>query len=200
MRRFKAIGATFALLFASGCSSLLAPQPDRTRFFILAPADVTPSSSPVDIALGLGPVKFPDYLDRFEMVTRVGENRVKISSGERWAEPLNDNFVRVLAQDLYEQLGTKEIITYPSFVPVSLDYEIPIAVLRFECDDGGTARLDARWAVKDAKSDKIVFVTESHLVEPAAQPGGEGRVAALSQAVAKLSTEIAAEIRRLAQQ
>jgi uncharacterized lipoprotein YmbA len=101
--------AGLAALTLGGCFS---PQPDPSKFFVLAPAatgganSIAPaglatSSSPT---IGLGPIKLPQYLDRDEVVTRVGPNRLELSDRDRWAEPLADNFKQVLAQDLTHSL------------------------------------------------------------------------------------------------
>ena len=41
--------------------------------------------------IGLGPIRLPDYLDRFQMVVAVSENKYKLIDGHRWAEKLDQN-------------------------------------------------------------------------------------------------------------
>src|SRR5262249_14257463 len=50
----------------------------------MPPAGLPASSSPT---IGLGPIKLPEHLDRDEMVTRMGPNRLELSDKDRWAEP-----------------------------------------------------------------------------------------------------------------
>jgi len=77
-------------MVAAGCS-VLAPQPDHSKFYILTPvADgsvgsaLTAAASPnSQITLGIGPVSFPDYLRRLPLVTRVEPNRIEISDEKR---------------------------------------------------------------------------------------------------------------------
>src|SRR5271156_3207024 len=91
---------------AAGCS-VLSPQADRSKFFILSPvsdsAGITarPSSTSPDsqLTVGVGPISFPDYLRRLAMVTRVSPNRIDLSDERRWAEPLDKNFTRVLSEN-----------------------------------------------------------------------------------------------------
>src|SRR5262245_19194049 len=40
------------------------------------------------VSIGVGPVIMPGYLDRTQIVTRSGPDRVKLASFHRWAEPL----------------------------------------------------------------------------------------------------------------
>src|SRR5271155_2651372 len=109
-----AAAALGALAVAGGCFS---PRPDPSKFFVLAPVEVaapnsvapaglTASSGPT---IGIGPIKLPEYLDRDEVVTRVGPNRLELSDQNRWAEPLDNNFKQVMAQDLTQLLGTHSL-------------------------------------------------------------------------------------------
>ena len=76
-----------------GCS-VLAPQPDRSRFFNLAAmsaisgdrdAAYAPSAAAPAVMYGLGPIELPAYLDRNELATRVSPTEVTYSTTERWA-------------------------------------------------------------------------------------------------------------------
>jgi uncharacterized protein len=183
-------------LTASGCFS---PQPDPSKFFVLAPAGaaaansiapagLSPSSSPI---IGLGPIKLPEYLDRDEVVTRVGPNRLELSEKDRWAEPLSNNFRQVIAQDLTQSLGTHSIMFYPWVGTTHIDYQVRIEVYRFESDPNANAQLVAHWQVLDG-SGKLLYAGDSNLSEQA-QPG-EPVAAALSRTVERLAQQIASAI------
>jgi uncharacterized lipoprotein YmbA len=191
-----AVAAAALCLFA-GCS-ILSPQPDRSRFYVLT-ASVDQSAPPdatSGLALGFGPVKFPDYLDRSQMVTRVAPNQVVYSDVHRWAEPLDRNFSRVMNENLTRLLNTDRIVSLPTFVPVAVQFDIPMEILRFESDDQGVVELAARWAIRSGNG-KLLYATESHITETASGTKKKEIVAALSRAVGKLSEELAGEIRRL---
>jgi uncharacterized protein len=183
-------------LAAGGCFS---PQPDPSKFFVLAPASaaatnsIAPaglptSSSPI---IGLGPIKLPEYLDRDEVVTRVGPNRLELSEKDRWAEPLSNNFRQVIAQDLTQSLGTHSIMFYPWVGTTRIDYQVRIDVYRFETDPNANAQLVAHWQVLDG-SGKLLYAGDSNLSEQA-QPG-EPVAAALSRTVERLAQQIASAI------
>ena len=188
-----------ALALAAGCG-FLAPQPDISKFYVLTSRPGAPEQS-AGPGLGqpmvaLGPVRFPDYLNRSQMVTRLSENEVELSDVHRWAEPLETNFKRVLSQDLALALGRIDVIVYP-YVGRSPLYEVPLEVLRFEVDGDGTAHLTVRWGIREGTTRAGLYTAESQLSEPAPARGVEGAVAALSSAVARLSDEIAAALRQL---
>jgi uncharacterized lipoprotein YmbA len=181
---------------AAGCT-FLQPQPDPSRYFVLTPLEQRGEPAPRKLMLGLGPVRFPEYLARPQLVRRTGRNQLHISQIEMWAEPLERNFKRVLSQDLGALLGTQEILLHPWFTSISIDYEIPMEVLRFEPDEEGTVRLEARWGIREPKEDRLLYSAESRVAEAATDASTEATVTAMSAAVGKLSEEIAREIRRV---
>jgi len=136
----------------------------------------------------------PEYLDRDEVVTRVGPNRLQLSDKDRWAEPLNDNFRQVVAQDLTQSLGTHSITFFPWVGTTHVDYQVIIDVYRFETDPSANAQLVAHWQVLDG-SGKLLYASDSNLSEQA-QPG-EPIAAALSRTVEGLARQIASAIQSL---
>lgn len=182
---------------AGGCA-FLAPQPDPSHYFLLAPqaASFNDTGTAKDVAVGLGPVKFPAYLERSEIATRVTETRLDYSEHNLWAEPLERNFTRVLSQNVAAQLGSNRVVTHPWYLGNALTYTVPIEVLRFECDGDRTARLDVRWAVKDRRG-QVLSTTESHFSEAATEQKREAAVAAQSRTLGQFGVAIAAAIERL---
>lgn len=202
MRRCFSVTVAAAVLSAVAGAGCFSPQPDRSKFFVLAPsADVANSVAPAGLGassaatiIGLGPIKLPEYLDRDEVVTRVGPNRLELSDKDRWAEPLGDNFKQVVAQDLTQSLGTHSITFYPWAGTTRVDYQVRIDVYRFETDPGANAQLVAHWQVLDG-SGKLLYAGDSNLSEQA-QPG-EPVAAALSRTVEGLAQQIASAIQSL---
>ena len=194
----------FACLDLLGCASL-SPKPDPSRFFTLTPLPQAVQTPPTNasggqISLGIGPVKFPGYLDRDELVNRVSQNRFAIAENDRWAESLADNFTRVLVQNLAALLGTDRIILYPWLGNQKPAYRVEIEVLRFEPDASHNAQLFARWTVRDAGEKIPPTVRESRLTRPLNGSSTEESVAALSAALGELSQEIAAAVRTIESQ
>jgi uncharacterized lipoprotein YmbA len=187
-----------AVLMA-GC--LLSPQPDRSKFFVLAPdvaqgAAVTPSAAGAahQLVVGLGPIKLPEYLDRSEVVTRVAPNRLELSPDDKWAEPLSTDFRQVMAQDLSARLATQMITFYPWYRTTRIDYQVRIDVYRFERDSHDTATLVAHWQIFDGTG-AILYATDSAITEPG-QPGEPG-AATMSRALGALADQITSAIRSM---
>jgi uncharacterized lipoprotein YmbA len=102
-----------------------------------------------------------------------------------------------MVENLARLVNTDRIVSLPTFIPVVVQYEIPMEVLRFESDDKGGVELAARWAIRSVASGKVIYATESHIIETASEAKTKAIVAALSDAVGKLSQEIAGQIPRV---
>ncbi|HUY19439.1 MAG TPA: PqiC family protein [Candidatus Binataceae bacterium] len=190
---------------AAGCS-VLSPQPDRSRFFILSPVSdasamsAGPASTSADsqLTIGVGPVDFPAYLRRLPVVTRVAPNRVEISDDKRWAEPLDKNFTRVLSENLATLLNTPRIEKYPWPLNIKVDYQVEIDVQRFETTGDGRSELIAGWIIRDGASGKILYASRTATGSPAGADEASAS-AALSDDLATLSKDIASRVTELNQ-
>lgn len=199
--------SSWAVGVLAGCASFGdRPAP---RYFVLtslprteapapgAPGAAAPVPPPEGMArpqIGLGPFRFPAYLDRPQLVTRVGGNQLHISESQRWAEPLREGFPRVLAENLMQLLATDRVLLFPWYSSEKPDYQIEIDVVRFEGDATSQAVLEARWTLRDATGTALrrreSFLQQS--VGPGS--GGEALAAALSSTVAELSRQLAAAL------
>jgi uncharacterized lipoprotein YmbA len=184
----------------AGCS-FLEVKPDPSRFFALAPLPRTgqraqDAAGTNALALGIGPIKFPGYLDRQQLVTRISQNRFAVAENDRWAEPLEENFSRVLSQNLSILLQTDRIVPYPWVRSQQPTYQVQVEVLRFEPNAEQIVELWGRWSIIEG-TNKTVSVKETYLTRPTRDKSTEASVAALSETVADLSREIAGAIRNL---
>src|SRR5919109_1073251 len=99
-------------LLIGGCAS----QP--SRFYLLS---APPSAEPVPLGtsggqgatIGVGPVTLPRYLDRPQIVTQTSPYELKLAEFDRWAEALDINFSRVLAENLSLLLPTARVVLAP---------------------------------------------------------------------------------------
>jgi uncharacterized protein len=187
-------------LIPGGCISL-EPKPDPSRFFSLTPLPRTgqraqDAAGTNALVLGIGPIKFPGYLDRQQFVTRISQNRFAVAENDRWAEPLEENFSRVLSQNLSILLQTDRIVAYPWERSQQPAYQVQVEVLRFEPNAEQLVELSARWIIVDGAK-KTISSRESYLTHPARDKSTEASVAAMSDVVGGLSKEIAADIRAL---
>ena len=193
----KSIVIVFGLAFlsVSGCVNL-SPMSDPSRFFMLTPLPQSEQSRPDtdkvnSLFLGIGPIRFPAYLDRDQIVTRAGQNRFDVSENDRWAEPLEENFTRVLSQNLGMHLGGARIIRYPWQTGQRPTCQIEMEVLRFEPNTRQEVELLADWALIDLSTKVPLVFKKSRIARQTGTKSMEASVAALSETLGDLSREIA---------
>lgn len=199
-------GAAMALGIA-GCA-LLPPKQGQTRLIVLSSvtsaglnnSELAGAEKFAPIALGLGPIRLPEYLDRPELVIRTSSNGLDLSETDRWAEPLTDNFRHVLASDLANLLGTTNIMQFPWYPGTRLDFAVEIQVQRFEADISHKAELVASWQLRTAPTHEVLASREAHLSQRSSSLAGDAVAGALSQDVAQLAGQIASAVFEAEQQ
>jgi uncharacterized protein len=187
----------FAWMLFSGCG-----HTPPSSFYLLRPMPgmekvKQTSSIGKGLVLCVGPVIFPKYLDRPQIVTLTKTSEVQLASFYRWAEPLQDNFTNVLVENLSQILGTERIIIFPRESAASSDYQIMVTVIRFDGETGGAVVLTARWSILGEGGKRELLTKKTDISEPTDGQGYDALVSAESRAVARLSKEIAGAIKAL---
>lgn len=183
-------------LMLAGCSSVLSPKPDPSRFFVLTsfnqsvqPPVIMPDSG---IALVVGRPQYPSYLDRPQMVTREGGNEIRINEFNRWAEPVPQAMTRVLADNLGYLLDTDRIGAFPLMGVFKRDYTIQLLFFNFEGEVDKFVRVRAQWRIVNPDDD-LLGVGEAQFDVPASG-GYQGYADALSKGLGRLSVDITESI------
>jgi hypothetical protein len=159
--------------------------------------DVSEAVSGDHVAVGLGPVAFPKFLNRPQIVIRQSPNRVEVFEFHRWASSLQGDFLRVLAKNVAILLPMSRVAVYPwkdQFFPT---YRVKLNVEQFDGQFGKHVILDVTWTVTGCEAGETLLVKKSKIREPVATENYEALVAAKSRALATLSRKIADEIKRL---
>ena len=176
------------LLLLTACAGQTPPA----RFHVLA-ATVPPAPvqrhQPV---LALAPVRLPDYLDRAQLVRRIGPTTLKVDEFERWGGDLGADLQRVLGEDLARLLGSDGVILLPTDTALRPDQRLGIEVLRFEGDDQGQVVLQVQWRLIDAREERLLALGRERIQVPMEGAGAPAQVAAMSRAVAELARRLAA--------
>lgn len=197
--RGAALVVTAMALTLAGCAGVA----DPTKYYVLSSSSAGPSGSPripasspaAGVAVGVGPVMIPGYLNRTQIVTRSGSDEVEVSTYHRWAEPLENGIAQVLANDLATQIGSERIAVFPwrGGIARVLDYQVAVVVLRFEGMPGGQVTLDARWRLVGRDGQELAL-KRSTMSEPAAGSGYQSLVVGMNRLLNALAREISAEI------
>lgn len=159
-RNFLTTAAWIGLMAAlvAGCAG---SSPRSTYYLLSALPDAASAPAidpaPAGITLGIGPVLLPDYLDRPQIVMRTGPNEISISEFDRWAEPLQANFLRVFRQDLAVLLNTDSIVVYPWPPGAVFEFQVSAEVIRFDARPGEGTLLEVQWQVLRHQDGKVVL-------------------------------------------
>ncbi len=179
----------------SGCFG----SSQSSRFYTLTPRGENgrPASTALSRAVAVGPVSIPDYLDRKQIVTRSDGNEIFLAEFDRWGGPLDGEITRALVARLSDRLNSMHFAVFPrGAAPIaesSVEYRIPVSVVRFDGAPGGKVVLDATWGVfaKGDRREESLFATESTITEDVKGRGYDALVAAMGKAVERLGNEIA---------
>jgi uncharacterized protein len=196
MKKYK-ISALFTFLLMtvvcfSGCSTRSHPA----DFYLLS-SQPLPQLAAQDGLIGVLPVRVPDYLDRPQIVTRIGEHTIDLNEFHRWAEPLRVNITSILVQNLSHLLQTDGIINTSQNFGLPLRFQVGVDVLRFDGELGGLVILSGRWSIFSYEG-KDVFIVRGFSFQEQTHSGTYADfVAAMSRTIAKLSCVIAEELERI---
>jgi uncharacterized lipoprotein YmbA len=147
-----------------------------------------------DPAIGIGPVQFPKYLDRPQIVTRSSRNQIDIGDFDQWAEPLKNNFTNVIAENLSILIPRERIVVFPWSRSTPIGHQVLIDVTRFEGELGGDSLLTARWRILGKDRKRVLSRRTSNFSETSNGSGFKGTVSALNRTLEELSREIAAAL------
>jgi uncharacterized lipoprotein YmbA len=143
-------------------------------------------------------VELPQYTDRLQIVTGDTGPELRRAPFDNWAEPLEDNFTRVLAENLSLLLATDQVAVFPWTGPMSIDYQVIVEVTKFLGEPGGQASLEARWSIVGKNGKEMLVRKKSSFSEPVGAQNYGALAGAMSRTVAALSRDIATTITTIA--
>ncbi len=176
-------------LLLAACSS---SPPDT--LYTLSPVieDRTPEPVPryvVEVAA----VSVPDLVDRSQLVIRKSDNRVVQLEQQRWASPLTNQLLLVLAEDLARLLPEAQVKATGEAATGDVAYRVALDVQRFDSIPGQAAVFDGLWSLRRTV-DGAVRTGRTTVRQPAGSDY-ESLVAAHARAVGDVSRAIAEAIR-----
>jgi len=186
------------------CAILLAgcPSTQPSKFYVLSPLSSPEQKGNASLghdalAIGVGPIEIPAYLDRPQIVKRRSTHELELAEFHKWGEPLKANISRVLAENLSGLLSTDELYFFPWKRSAQFHYQVLVRITRFDTSPEGDAILNARWAIRANNERDVLAIRRSHFRNPDSGQGYQGTVSALSQNLEDLSQVIATTITSL---
>ena len=147
------------------------------------------------MALGFGPIRMPEYLNRSQIVTRGSGQELEVDEFSRWAEPLTIALHRVVSTDVDNMMDGVIVVAFPfeSVVRTQVDYRLLGDVVRFDADPGGRVILETQWGIGVAESGEILIRELRSRYEAQARSVDDPAAvaSAMNDALAKFSRDIA---------
>ena len=189
------LAVCMAILMLTGCRSATTP----IEFYALTPLISAPEADNAAglgdaIAVGVGPLQMPKIIDRPQIVSRTGVNRINVDEFHRWAGSIYEDFLTVLAMNLSALLQSNRVAAYPWEEYFDPDFRVYLEVNQFDGRLGEYALLNITWTVTGRQPGDILRVRNSVIKEAVQSGDYEAFVAAESRILAALSREMAREI------
>lgn len=186
MKQLARLGLLGLTLLLAACGS----TPQSSYYHLSSKAGGGESNHP---ALGIGPIKIPEYLNRNAMVFKRGDNQLHIANFQRWAEPLEEGISRVMSLNLAGFLDTQNIRRYPWSRSETPDYGIQVWILSLDMT-ASEAVLLAEWRLNKPHSGSEVLRRIGHYKSAVKGADGAAMSESYSLLLEKLSQDIADSI------
>jgi uncharacterized lipoprotein YmbA len=180
------------MVLLAGCRSSTPP----VEFYTLSPQSLVSAARKVagpenNIAVGVGPLQIPKFIDRPQIVTRIGTHKINVDEFHRWAGSVYEDILRALTLNLAALLQSNLVLAYPWEDYFDPDYRVYLEVHAFDGRLGQYAQLDVTWTITGRESRKLLLVRKSLIREPTRENDYDALVAAKSRILGALSRQLA---------
>jgi len=190
----------FLVMISAGCRGKTQPVTFYTLSPIQEASDLINYKFEKVISIGVGPARLPDFLNKPQIATRNGSGKINYAEFHRWGGYLDKDFLRVMSENLSVLLSTNQVLVYPwgrdRADPI---FQIEFDVKQFEGKLGDMAILNVIWTIRK-KGHKPLMIRRSIIQQPVSGDGNDAIVSAYSEAIGKLSREIALIIETITEQ
>ena len=177
-----------AFLLAS-CS--LGGKTKSSQFYVLdSTISPTEQETDNDVSLAISQVLVPGYIDRPQIITKTASAEIKFSEFNRWAEPIDSMFQRVLTQNIKTLTNSDQITSYPWAPEQTFEFTLRMKLIKFENNEAGDALLVANWILVKHNDESTPRANFSEFRASASNSSYAARVAALNDTLSQFSREI----------
>lgn len=161
----KLVFSALILVLLAACSGMGGSKV-ATKYYLIDPVeyDALNLASDKPLAIEIIDVHIPQYLERFHIVTRIGENRLKFSEANQWGENLRKNLMRTLSRNLSRLLSTQDIGTPLNRSSSLPDYRVQLYIEQFELGVDHKVRLVTRWQISGAEMSEPLAIHNQEMI------------------------------------
>jgi uncharacterized lipoprotein YmbA len=175
-----------ALLLCAACIQLGAETQPQTYFLLNGDLAPPGTSSGDKLTLAIKIIDFPGFLDRKRIVVRNQDNQIKVADAS-WAEPLQENLLRVLRQNLSTHWPAAIITLSPWEQSRPQALQLELLINRFSGTLEQSVTVDIDWRIKKDGTP----LDQGHFRETIAiDTGYQGYVAGLNQGITLFSQRL----------
>ena len=189
----KVLSIAFCLSLLTLLSACSSSGEAPIRYYVLGPVDQAELNvDGIDYSIRISDLYIPQYLERYQMVKRAGDNELIFSESHQWGENLRKNLLRTLGVNISTLLATPSVSTPISRSKVKANTSITVFVERFDQNMDGEIMLSARYQiVNDAQEAKTFSHTSSNMT---ASNSYTAMVSGMAELFNELSREIAQKV------
>jgi uncharacterized lipoprotein YmbA len=182
------------VLLLTGCA-----ETPATHFYVLEPLanKAINSVSNKKHSIGVGPLTIPSLLERQQMLSQRGSNKVKLAEFHQWAEPLKNAILQVTTKNLTVLNTNKVFYSYPWSAYGNVDYRLIIDISRFDSNNDKTAVLEANWAIMSEHNHKVIYNGHSLFTKPLTDNSYSSLAKTLSVLLNEFSEQVSHELARV---
>ena len=186
------------LVFLSACST---GKSLPSEYFILSPdysSNVLGNKQTGKLVIAVLAVNIPSYLDRPQLVRRVGSTQLDMFEYKRWAGDLRNEMQRVLAENISQQLNARAVVTQPWHRSIHPDYQVQLDIRQFEMGQSGQFEYSVQWQVMSGNGRDLLAISSVKDVLAVDNADMASVVSAQSRVLSDISRRIIADIQSLA--
>ncbi len=178
-------------LLLTGC---LATNSLSYQFYLLEP--LTNADKPLNetpkLVIALQTVRIPKYVDRPQIVQATAPNTYQLSEAQRWAEALDENITRVLAQNLTQLLAADVLFSSHTNLAKQAGIRLSVNILEFHVTPEAQAKLNVQWQI--SQEGGVVSSQQSSYQANASNSDYPAMISALNDCLNRMSRDIAKSI------
>lgn len=121
----------------------------ESQFYVLnpVPPQKIQTRAYQNLRIGIDKVSIPGYAQRSQLTFLCSRHRLNIDEYHQWAEPLNDNVMRVISTNLSTLLSGAVVEASPWDSKFSPEYHVQVSISQYEVDVHGNSILRAGYRV-----------------------------------------------------
>lgn len=190
MKWYRVFAAVVLPLAFAACGS---SKP--VHYFGLEAVEIEFKQDSIDApVLGIGPLRYPDYMSRSQIVTRGRDAEYRFDDFNRWAEPLGESMYRIIAANLDSILDDVIVVSFPYSHLSDLTHQLVGRVDGLLAGTDGNVVLELQWGILRPDGETLVAPRRAQYSERIADAGDYNEVAAaMSKVLAQFSRDVARE-------